>query len=82
MRPKAGRKADAAGAGIELAEAWALIMWMADLLLALSKLPRSVLSSIAITWPSVASWIAWIQLSRQRSNSVSDSIRTTGRYRQ
>jgi hypothetical protein len=24
----------------------------------------------------VALWIAWIQLSRQRSNSVSDSIRT------
>jgi hypothetical protein len=59
-----------------LTEAWALIMWMADLMLALSKLPRSVLPSIAITWPSVASWIAWIQLSRQRSNSVSDSIRT------
>ena len=54
--------------------AQALIMWMADLLLALSKLPRSVLPSIAITWPSVASWTAWIQLSRHRSNSARDSI--------
>ena len=59
---------------IEFAEAQALIMWMADLLLVLSKLPRSVLPSIAITWPSVASWSAWIQLSRHRSNSAGDSI--------
>ncbi len=34
---------------IELTEAQALIMWNADVLLALSKLPRSVLPSIAIT---------------------------------
>jgi len=59
---------------IKLAEAQARIMWMADLWLALSKLPRSVLPSIAINCPSVASWSACIQLSRQRSNSAGDSI--------
>ena len=58
----------------ELAEAWALIMRMADLLLALSKLPRSFFPSIAITSPSVASWIAWTQLSRHRSHPAGDSI--------
>jgi hypothetical protein len=40
------------------------------LLLALSKLPRSVLPSIGMIWPSLMSCNAVIQLSRHFSNSA------------
>jgi hypothetical protein len=48
------------------AVAHALTRWIADLLDAASKLRRSVLPSMATTWPSVISCSAVIQLNRQR----------------
>src|SRR3972149_540471 len=43
---------------------------MADLLVAVSKLRRSVLPSMATTWPCVTSCNAVIQLNRHFSNSA------------
>ena len=56
-----------------LAVAQALTMWIADLPDALSKLPRSVLPSMATTCPEVISCSVVIQLSRHLSNSAGSS---------
>ena len=53
-----------------LAVAQALTMWMAALPVAVSKLRRSVLPSMATTCPAVISCSAVIQLSRHFSNSA------------